>query len=66
MFAARLDMEVAGQDNLVSEVDLVTEPPSDSNPDGNGFQVGLGGEGDLYSSPTDLGRFDPLSPSRPC
>ena len=45
MFAARLDMEVAGQDNLVSEVDLVTEPPSDSNPYGNCFKVGLGGGG---------------------
>ena len=38
MFAARLDMEVAGAANSVSEVDMVTEPPSPSNPYMNCFR----------------------------
>mmetsp|Transcript_83846 Transcript_83846/g.237063 ORF Transcript_83846/g.237063 Transcript_83846/m.237063 type:complete len:532 (-) Transcript_83846:243-1838(-) len=38
MFAARLDMEVAGATNNVSEVDVVTEPPSAANPYLNCFK----------------------------
>ena len=37
MFCARLDMAVDSHKNTVSEINLVSEPPSDSNPYGNAF-----------------------------
>jgi primary-amine oxidase len=37
MFCARLDMNVDGEKNTVSEVDVVREPLSDKNPYGNAF-----------------------------
>jgi primary-amine oxidase len=37
MFAAKLDMAVDSHKNTVSEINLYSEPPSDSNPYGNAF-----------------------------
>lgn len=37
MFCARLDMAVGSSKNTVSEVDVVAEPPSETNPYGNAF-----------------------------
>eukprot|EP00282_Hemiselmis_andersenii_P036548 CAMPEP_0169427548 /NCGR_PEP_ID=MMETSP1042-20121227/835_1 /TAXON_ID=464988 /ORGANISM="Hemiselmis andersenii, Strain CCMP1180" /LENGTH=660 /DNA_ID=CAMNT_0009537625 /DNA_START=22 /DNA_END=2005 /DNA_ORIENTATION=- len=38
MFCTRLDVEVAGASNTVSEIDIITEPMSPSNPYGNCFK----------------------------
>jgi primary-amine oxidase len=39
MFCARLDMAVGSHKNTVSEVDMYSEPVSDTNPYGNCFNV---------------------------
>ncbi len=37
LFCFRLDLDVDGTDNLVSEIDVVADPVSDTNPHGNAF-----------------------------
>jgi primary-amine oxidase len=39
MFCARLDMNVDGEKNTVSEMNVATAPPSPTNPHGNVFQA---------------------------
>ena len=39
MFCARLDMAVDSHKNTVSEIDVYSDPPGDSNPYGNGFNM---------------------------